>query len=164
MPLHLWTGWSAATARYDAPLPVTTLAAADWPATGWQQPTHRILLDSDPSKPMLLQITWALADLVTAFEAAGWQASQSIQSGEILSAIVPSRRQLGRHAPWLMTHLFRSALVTLTKIDATDQRMVLRIWKTQNLVQDGTGTVPLLMVSLTGWTRSTSDIRSWRAS
>ena len=77
MPLHLWTGWSAATARYDAPLPVTALVAADWPATGWQLPTHRILLDSDPSKPMLLQITWALADLVTAFEAAGWQASQA---------------------------------------------------------------------------------------
>ena len=150
MPLHLWTGWSAATARYDAAPPLTTLAAADWRATGWQrQPTHRILLDGDPGEAMLLQTTWPLADLVTAFEAAGWQPSQATLSGEILSAALPSRQVLGSHAPWPMTHLGRSAVATLTKADVTDQRMVLRIWATQTLVQDGAGKAPLLLVSLT---------------
>ena len=114
-----------------------------------QQPTHRILLDGDPGEPMLLQTTWAVADLVTAFEAAGWQSSQATLSGEILSAILPSRQALGSHAPWPMTHLGRSALATLTKINATDQRRVLRIWETQTVVQDGTGKAPLLLVSLT---------------
>ena len=150
MPLHLWTGWSAATARYDATPPFTTIAAADWLATGWrQQPAHRILLDGEPGEPMLLQTTWAVADLVTAFKAAGWQSSQATLSGEILSAILPSRQKLGSHAPWPMTHLGRSALATLTKTDATDQRRVLRIWETQTVVQDGTGKAPLLLVSLT---------------
>jgi len=150
MPLHLWTGWSAATARYDATTPVTTLAASDWLTTGWQQqPTHRILLDGDPGEPMLLQTTWPLADLVTAFKAAGWQSSQATLSGEIASAVVPSRQTIGNHAPWPMTHLGRSALATLTRMDAADQRMVLRIWETNTVVQDGGGTTPLLLVSLT---------------
>lgn len=87
VPLHLLTGWSAATARYDATPLVTTLAASDCLATGWQQqPTHRILLDGDPGEPMLLQTTWPLADLVTASEAAGWEPSQATLSGEILSS------------------------------------------------------------------------------
>ncbi len=150
MPLHLWTGWSAATARYDATPPVTRLAAADWLATGWQQqPSRRVLLDGDPGEPMLLQTTWPLADLMTAFEAVGWQPSQTILSGEILSAIMPSRQELDRHAPWPMTHLGRSALATLTRMEANDQRMVLRIWETQTVVQDVRGNAPLLMVSLT---------------
>lgn len=150
MPLHLWTGWSAATARYDAAPPLTTLAAADWLTTGWQrQPTHRILLDGDPGEAMLLQTTWPLEDLATAFEAAGWQSSQVPLSGEILSAILPSRQTLGSHAPWPMTHLGRSALATFTKTDATDQRMVLRIWATETLIQEGAGNAPLLLVSLT---------------
>lgn len=93
MPLHLWTGWTAAAARYDASPSVTTRAAADWLATGWQQqPTHRVLLDGDPGEPMLLQTTWPLADLVAAFEAAGWQPSQATLSGELLSAVLPSRQ------------------------------------------------------------------------
>jgi membrane protein DedA with SNARE-associated domain/membrane-associated phospholipid phosphatase len=150
MPLHLWTGWATAAARYDTASPVNTLAAADWLATGWQQqPTHRILLDGDLGEPMLLQTTWPLPDLVTAFEAAGWQSSQATLSGEILSAILPSRLELGRHAPWPMTHLGRSALATLTKMDANDQRMVLRIWGTQTVMHDSAGETPLWMVSLT---------------
>lgn len=48
-----------------------------------------------------------------------------------------------------MTHLGRSALATLTKMEANDQRMVLRIWRTQTLVQYDTGNAPLLLVSLT---------------
>ncbi|EEW25071.1 bifunctional DedA family/phosphatase PAP2 family protein [Rhodobacter ferrooxidans] len=150
MPLHVWTGWSAAVARYDAILPVTTLAAGDWLATGWQkQPTHRVLLDGDPGEPMLVQTTWPIADLVNDFEAVGWQPSQNTLSGEILSAIVPSRLPLTDHAPWPMTHLGRTALATLTKMDGTDQRLVLRIWATQTLVQNRTSKYPLLMVSLT---------------
>ena len=150
MPLHLWTGWSSAAARYDVISPLTSLAAGDWLATGWQQqPTHRILLDGDPGEPMLLQTTWPIADLVTAFEAVGWQSSQATLSGEILSAVVPSRQALVSHAPWPMTHLGRSALATLTKMGATNQRMVLRIWETQTLVQDGGGNAQLLLVSLT---------------
>jgi membrane protein DedA with SNARE-associated domain/membrane-associated phospholipid phosphatase len=150
MPMHLWTGWSAATARYDSSSPLTTLAAADWRATGWRlQPTHRTRLDGDPGEPMVLQTTLPLADLVTAFETAGWQTSQATLSGEILSAVVPSRRSLATHAPWPMTHLGRSALATLTKTEANDPRMVLRIWETQTVVQEGTSTAPLLLVSLT---------------
>ncbi len=150
MPLHLWTGWSAAGARYDATLPITTLAAGDWLTTGWQQqPTHRVLLDGDSGEPMLLQTTWPLANLVNAFEAAGWLPSQNTLSGEILAAVVPSRLPLVSHAPWPMTHLGRSALATLSRMDGTDQRLVLRIWETRTLVQDGTGKAPLLMVSLT---------------
>ena len=150
MPLHILTGWSAATARYDATPPLTTLAASDWLTTGWQQqPTHRILLDGDPGEPMLLQTTWPVAELINAFEAAGWQSSLATLSGEFLSAIVPSRQALVSHAPWPMTHLGRSALATLTKMGATNQRMVLRVWETQTLVQDGRGNSQFLLVSLT---------------
>ena len=99
--LHLWTGWSAATARYDAAPPLTTLAATDWRSSGWQrEPANRVLLDGDPGEPMLLQTSRPLAELVTAFEAAGWNASQVTLSGEILSAVLPSRQTLDLRAPW----------------------------------------------------------------
>lgn len=150
MPLHVWTGWSAASARYDASPPLATLAAADWLAGGWQkEPTHRILLDGDPGEAMLLQTSMPLADLVTALKTAGWQPSDVTLSGEIISAVLPSRQPLDLRAPWPMTHLGRSALATLTKAGALDQRLVLRIWATQTAIQDGSSKAPLLMVSLT---------------
>ena len=40
-------------------------------------------------------------------------------------------------------------MATLTKMEANDQRMVLRIWRTQTVVQYGVSNVPLLLVSLT---------------
>lgn len=150
IPLHLWTGWSAATARYDATTPVATLAAADWLAGGWQnQPSHRILLDGDPGEQMLLQTSVPLADLVTALKTAGWHPSDVTLSGEIISAIMPSRQTLDLRAPWPMTHLGRSALATFTMKGAADQRLVLRIWATRTVIQNGPSNSPLLFVSLT---------------
>lgn len=143
-----------------------TLAAGDWLATGWQQqPAHRVLLDGEPrANRCLLQTTWPLADLVTKLEAAGWLSSQATLSGEILSAVVPSRQELGSHAPWPMTRLGRSALATLTKTGATDQRIVLRIWETRTFWCGILEAMPLLLVSLTAQvgTESLSDMRNWR--
>ena len=150
IPLHLWTGWSAATARYDAAPPLTTFTASDWQATGWQrEPSNRILLDGDPGEPMLLQTSLPLTGLIAAFETTGWHSSDVSLSGEILSAVLPSRQTLDLRAPWPMTHLGRSALATLTKMGTDDQRLVLRIWPTQTVIRDGTGASPLLLVSLT---------------
>ena len=150
MPLHIWTGWSAASARYDAAPPVATLTAADWLAGGWQkEPAHRVLLDGDPGEPMLLQTSIPLADLVTTLKAFGWHPSDVTLTDEIISAVLPSRQRLDLRAPWPMTHLGRSALATLTMRGASDQRFVLRIWATQTAIQDGPSSSPLLMVSLT---------------
>ena len=57
-----------------------------------------------------------------------------------------SQQALGSHPPWPMTHLGRSALATLTKMEANDQRVVLRIWRKQTVVQYGVSNVPLLLV------------------
>ena len=150
MPLHVWTGWSAATARYDATPPLITLAATDWRSSGWQnEPANRVLLDGEPGEPMLLQTFRPLADLVTALKAAEWNASQVTLAGEIQSAVVPSRQTLDLRAPWPMTHLGRSAMATLTKSGTADTRLVLRIWATQTVIRDGTSVSPLLLVSLT---------------
>ncbi len=150
MPLHIWTGWAAASARYYAAPPVATLVAAEWLAAGWQnEPTHRVLLDGDPGEPMLLQTSMPLADLVGALKTAGWQLSNVTLSGEIISAVLPSRQTIDLRAPWPMTHLGRSALATLTMTGAVDRRYVLRIWSTQTVIQDGPSSSPLLMVSLT---------------
>jgi undecaprenyl-diphosphatase len=149
-PIHLWTGWSTASARYDATAPFETILATAWLATGWQQQlSHRILLDGDPGEPMLLQTTIPQADLVAAFERAGWQAVETTLTSEILSAVLPSRQELGGHAPWPMTHLGRQALATLTRADGTDERRVLRIWATETRVQGDVDAAPLFLVSVT---------------
>ena len=150
VPFHLWTGWSTASTRYDAAAPMTTLAAADWLASGWQiEPSHRVLLDGDLGEPMLLQVSIPLVDLVSVLKAAGWHPSDATLSGEIISAVLPSRKTLDLRGPWPMTHLGRSAVATLTKMGASDQRLVLRIWATQTVIQDRSASSPLLLVSLT---------------
>ncbi|MFZ1468320.1 MAG: phosphatase PAP2 family protein, partial [Paracoccaceae bacterium] len=149
-PLHLATGWSAAATRYDATPPLTTLASADWQATGWQSlPVSRILLTGEAGEPMLLQSDLPLDQLETLFQTAGWTVSQTSLTDDLLGAILPSRRAHGDHPPWPMTHLGRPPLTTLTKPGPDDLRLVLRIWRTDTLVQDAAGTAPLLLVSVT---------------
>lgn len=150
VPLHLWSGWSAATARYAVAAPQTTMAASDWLATGWRSlPTHRILLDGDPGEPMLAQTSLALDDIVVRLKPSGWQPSQAGLFDEILWSVLPSRKGIEDHAPWPMTHVGRPALVTLTKVAPDGLRQVLRIWPTDVLVQDDRGTVPLRLASIT---------------
>jgi undecaprenyl-diphosphatase len=150
MPLYVWSGWSAATARYAVTAPQTTMTAADWRATGWQGlPANRILLDGDPGEPMLAQTTLAQEDVVNRLRAVGWQPSQAGLFDEILWSVLPSRTGIADHAPWPMTHLGRPALVTLTKVGPDGLRQVLRIWPTDVLVQDDKGTAPLLLASIT---------------
>lgn len=149
VPFHLWSGWPAANARYAVTAPQTTMAAADWRATGWQSlPAYRILLDGDPGEPMLAQTTLAPDDIANRLKAAGWQPSQAGLSDEILWSVLPSRTGIAEHAPWPMTHLGRVALMTLIRPGPDDQRQVLRIWPTDVLVQDAKGTAPLLLLSI----------------
>ena len=150
MPIHLWAGWSVAAARYDAQLPVTTLATTDWQAGGWQRlAATRVLLDGDPGEPMLVQTDLALPAVVSALGAKGWTSSQTSLSSEILGAIVPSRQALGDHATWPLTHLGRQPLATLTRVETADLRLVLRIWGSDFEVRNAQGTSLLLLVSVT---------------
>ena len=150
MPVHLWAGWSVATARYDAKLPVTIMDMAVWQADGWRSlPATRILLDGDPGEAMLIQSDLALTDVVTALTAAGWTPVQTTLSGELLGAIVPSRQRLSDHAPWPLTHLGRQPLATLTKAGTADLRLVLRIWGSAFEIRNADGTAPLVLGSLT---------------
>ena len=149
MPLHIWSGWTAATARYDVTVPQTTMTAADWRASGWQDlPTHRVLLDGDPGEAMLAQTTLARDDVVNRLKVAGWQPTQTSLFDEMLWSVLPSHSAIAGHAPWPMTHLGRPALATLTKSVPDDLRQVLRIWPTDVVVQDGKGTAPLLQISI----------------
>ena len=150
MPFHIWTGWSASAARYDVKLPMTTMNTAVWQKVGWQSlPENRILLDGDTGEPMLVQSDFALTDLVTALESAGWTPTQTTLSGEILGAIVPSRQALADHAPLPLTHFGRQALAALTKPENADLRQVLRIWGSEVNIRKAGGTAPLLLMSLT---------------
>ena len=106
-------------------------------------------MDGDPGEPMLLQASMPLADMVGALKTVGWHPSDVTLSGEIISAVLPSRQTIDLRAPWPMTHLGRSALATLTMTGAVDQRYVLRIWASQTVIQAGPSSTPLLMVSLT---------------
>lgn len=152
VPFHLWTGHSAAEARYDVPPPVTTLALGEWLDGGWQAvPARRILLDGDPGEAMSLQTDLARDQVVTALKGAGWVDLHDTLSGDLLSALIPSRRALADRAPWPMTHLGRPPLISLGKLDPElpDQRLVLRIWDSGFQVVDAIGPAPLLLVSLT---------------
>lgn len=150
MPLHIWTNWSAARAHYVVVPRVTTMVAADWLTTAWKDmPAKRILLDGDPGEQMIVQTTLAQDELVRRLGAAGWQPSTARLSDEILWSFLPSRKPLMDHPPWPMTHLGRSPLGTLVRQGPGDLRLVLRIWPTDVVVQDGMGQAPLLLISIT---------------
>ena len=150
VPIHLWTGWSSAKARYDASPALTTMAFADWQRSGWKTlPDRRILLDGDPGEPMLLQTTRPMVDVVTDLNAAGWQPSKTALLDQVLAAFLPTHQLLSQHAPWPLTHLGRPANRTLTKPGSPDERLVLRVWVSDMLVQDGRASAPLMLFSMT---------------
>lgn len=150
VPLHFWTGWTAATARYAVTAPQVAMAAAEWRATGWQSmPSTRILLDGDPGEPMLAQTTLAAAVVADRLVAAGWLPARAGLLDEMLWSVLPSRQVTPDRAPWPMTHLGRPALASLTRPGPDGLRLVLRLWPTDVVVQDGTGSAPLLLLSIT---------------
>lgn len=150
MPLHIWTGWSAAKARYAVIAPQATMTVTDWRTTGWRSlPANRVLLDGDSGEPMIAQTTLARDEVVSRLSAAGWQPSSAALFDEILWSVMPSRKPIVDHPPWPMTHLGHAALVILTRKGPGDLRQVLRIWPTDVVVQDSTGTAPLLLISIT---------------
>lgn len=152
IPVHLWAGYSAAYASYDVVTVPTVLASADWLAKGWQNlPAKRILLNGKAGEAMLVQTTLPLDQVVARLEAAGWQPTPDSLSPDLLAAMMPTRQTLADHAPWPMTHFGRTSLATMTRIDpgVQSRRLVLRIWASDVVVQDGLSKAPLLLVSLT---------------
>lgn len=149
MPLHLWSGWSAAKAQYDMGVSHTTMTAADWQTRGWQDlPANRILLDGETGELMLAQSIVGQDEIVRRLTLAGWQPSTVDFFDEMLWSVLPSRQSISDHAPWPMTHLGRPGLATLTKRGSGEERLVLRIWSTDFVVQDGQSILPLLQVSV----------------
>lgn len=88
-------------------------------------------------------------NVVTDLNPAGWQPSKTALLDQVLAAFLSARQPLGQHAPWPLTHLGRPADSTLTKPALPDERLVLRVWVSEVLVQDGTASTPRLLISMT---------------
>ena len=150
VPVHLSRNYAVALAQYSPVKVPVTLTRAEWLAQGWRDlPAARVLLDGDFGEAMVVQSDLSAVAILAAFTAAGWTLDTANRVDALTGILIPSRAALLDHASWPLTHIGKPPVATLIRLDATDPafRNVLRIWGTDTLIDDGTLTSPLLMMS-----------------
>ena len=152
---HLYYGYPAASAQYASSIPPTILDRQAWLETDWQElPRARILLGGETGEPTLVQTDLPLDAIIEALTSSGWVLRSSNRLDELLSSVVPSKGALSAHPPRPLTNNGKSPVATFARsTQASDERrLVLRVWQTGFVVQEGDQENPILQISVTAET------------
>lgn len=148
-PAHTYFGYAGQAAQYRITPQISMMSHDAWIKGGWQTlPNARVLLGGDLGEPMLLQTDMPLPDLVARLQQHGWRQTGNSRIDAMIAAILPATGGLDNRPPFPLTNIGQKPLATLVKIDPDGQaRTALRLWKTDVLLQNGSGTRPLLQLS-----------------
>jgi undecaprenyl-diphosphatase len=148
--LHVSGGY-ARQAEFYAPRPAIVRVKLDaWSAGAWaMQPQRRVDLAGQPEELFIAQWAGEPPPLEAALTVAGWSRSPQWTWGASLAYLDPSRG-LTDLLPRPALHEGRQAAVTFIRPIAgdADRRLVLRAYRTDYEIDDGTTIRPLYLVSV----------------
>ncbi|WP_411833961.1 VTT domain-containing protein [Pseudoxanthomonas mexicana] len=128
----------AMLARFEHPLPVRTMAAAQWWQQGWRElPARRNEFDDEQRWPLDVQVAGPLAPLRARLEQAGWQVQA--QAGWEQALLMLDNDLPADALPVLPATLDTRAetLLMLRPGAHADERYALRLWRSTRQLQPG---------------------------
>jgi undecaprenyl-diphosphatase len=148
--IHVETGYARQAEIYAPRSPLVRLKLAAWTTGAWaMQPPRRVDLAGTPEEIFIAQWAGDLKPMADALTAAGWIASPQWTWSASLSYLDPGRR-LGDLLPRPALHEGRQAELTFIRplTDDDKRRLVLRVFKTDFEIDDGSAMRPLYLVSV----------------
>ena len=141
--------WTRAQTMYAQTTPPQQLSTQDWMQSGWTKlAARRIDLIGETEEPFVLQIAGNEQEISQQLMAQGWSESKPFQLAQAFVLLSPAK-SLQSVPPLPVLHDGRPAALSFTRsVPAnTNQRFVLRLWKSP-FVLSGGSTDPLLIGSI----------------
>lgn len=154
-PLHLYSGYRAASSNYAVQAVQSTISQEQWLANGWTDiPDRRVLLDGAFGEPVMIQTDLKVQELATRLSSSGWMRRPADQMASLVDAILPSRRPLDQMLPLPLTNNGRSPVAVFSRASplSAARRQVLRVWESGVAVSQNGNTIPLRLISVTAET------------
>jgi undecaprenyl-diphosphatase len=154
--VHVATGFNRASEMYAMPEPQTLVPVAQWVSKDWQKlPARRIDMAGKPEEAFIAQFAGNLDLLARQLEGSGWTAAPVWTWRQSLPYLNPNAT-LPDLAPRPALHEGLKAKLTLIRSAAgnSDDREVIRIYKTGLAAAEGTTYKPIYLISLTREVRS----------
>lgn len=153
--LHVATGFTRAEETYAMPQRWVLVPVSDWVEKDWERlPSRRIDLAGKPEEAFVAQYAGELETLSKSLAASGWIATPKWSWRQSLPYLNPNAT-LDELPPRPALHEGLQAKLTLIRKDPeTDQREVLRVYKTELAASQGQNLKPIYLMSLTREIRS----------
>lgn len=153
--IHIATGFTRAEETYAMPQRWVLVPLADWVEKDWERlPSRRIDLAGKPEEAFVAQYAGELDGLSKSLQASGWTATPKWTWRASLPYLNPNAT-LDELPPRPALHEGLQAKLTLIRKDPeSDQREVLRVYKTELAASEGNNLKPIYLVSLTREIRS----------
>jgi undecaprenyl-diphosphatase len=153
---HVSTDYAKIEESYALPQNQQLVPVADWVSKAWEKlPSRRIDLAGKPEEVFVAQFAGDLTGLSDSLAKAGWTVQPKWTWREGLPYLNPNST-LGELPPRPALHEGLKAKLTLTRTPEglSDQREVLRVYKTDFATAEGTIYKPIYLLSLTREIRS----------
>ncbi len=148
---HVTKGIDQAEVALAPPDKYFTIDAAQWQAEEWKKlPVRRIDLAGKPEEPFSFQWAGTLVSLQNQLTTRQWSFSQKWTWRDIFAYLDPNAK-LASVAPRPALHQGLKAKLTMIHdiSNVPDQRLVLRAFKTDAIMDSASGKMPIFLVSLT---------------
>ncbi|HHI82954.1 MAG TPA: phosphatase PAP2 family protein [Rhizobiales bacterium] len=140
-------------ARYAHRTKIQNLALDTWIKTGWRAlPARRIDLGGEREEPLLLQWAGTIPAITSAMIQSGWQKSAPFTWRDALELLSPDAK-ISNIAPLPVLHNGKLAALTLVRTTGakgpdSNERLVLRFWRSGYAVTSGQITRPVFVAAL----------------
>jgi membrane protein DedA with SNARE-associated domain/membrane-associated phospholipid phosphatase len=149
---HIATAHAADTSRYTVEMPVQRMTLANWRTGGWAElPARRLDLFGEYEDPFTLQWVGSLDPLKKALLAHGWAAPVPWTFRSALEWLSPQPVPASLPVLPRLNSGLSEKLIMITTGDAipANQRLVLRLWRSNVILMDGTRSLPLWIGTVT---------------
>lgn len=137
--VHVERAYTLWTQNYTYTPRTVTITPTQWRGGDWASlPRARVTLGGEPPQPFIAQYAGGLDPLIATLARDGWRSSDVSVAQHVLATLLPYGG-LAEVPPATLLHDGRLPIATLTRPNALGQRIVLRIWSTERLLNAGDG-------------------------
>ena len=144
---HLNRDYDRWVGNYAPALTVEQIEPDEWMSSGWQKLARtRLAVDGDPGEPLFVQAGLSQAEITARLAASGWSPAPV---GTLVATLFPSSLPLAERATAPLLHEGLKPVAAFVRADGlTDDRSVLRFWRSAYTLGPGLDGRPILLGGL----------------
>ena len=149
--VHAWKNFDKNTARYAQRVAIKQISLAKWQAEDWRAlPQSRFDLGGEQEERLILQWAGSVEALSRNMQRIGWRRANKFTWRDGLELLLPNAT-LSNLAPLPLMHSGKFPVATYVQPEQNskaNERLVLRLWRSNTIVKRPDGGAPLLLGSL----------------